>query len=584
MRRAALIWLWLIAIAAILVAFILLTPPLRFAVIDLQPLVYAAVFVTACVGYGLLARATDLPTAAALGAGIIGAATFFIALVHAIHPLVFVVLLIAGGQAILPVLRKIKTDKIVCPPLIIFAVVIAIIVPFVVAPDVSTDALEYHLLVPKLTIEQNAIRYQPLFVESNYPSLAEYDFIPMLVLSDARTAKCFHFLCALLLCLAIARLTPTNGAVAAAIFFSMPVAALTSGWARNDMLFTLFVVLSISHLLERHFVLAGVLFGFASWTKYTFVLVGIGIAVILIRERWRDWLRFAIPALLIAAVWMTKNAVLTGNPLYPFVNGIFHSPFWTSALDHHFRETLTRFEIPEWHWWTYIAFPFLLTVTPRVIDVQTGVLPLLLLPLLFVRGDRRLKSYVIAIAIAWLLIRTETRSLFSLFAVLSAIYAAAIDRLRGWRIILGLAVALNVIIMLVSTNVVTDPIRYFVGLESREDYIVRMDGKQAAYRWLDQHGEVRRVLLVGLHDPYYLAKPSVFSSCCDTPVAQAVDVNALKAGGFTHIAFRPSEYQHDLAAGLYTWSAAQRQQFEDFLRSRCRQVARVNGVIIFELM
>ena len=219
-----------------------------------------------------------------------------------------------------------------------------------------------------------------------------------------------------------------------------------------------------------------------------------------------------------------------------------------------------------------------------MIDVQTGVLPLLLLPLLFVRGDRRLKSYVIAIAIAWLLIRTETRSLFSLFAVLSAIYAAAIDRLRGWRIILGLAVALNVIIMLVSTNVVTDPIRYFVGLESREDYIVRMDGKQAAYRWLDQHGEVRRVWLVGLHDPYYLAKPSVFSSCCDTPVAQAVDVNALKAGGFTHIAFRPSEYQHDLAAGLYTWSAAQRQQFEDFLRSRCRQVARVNGVIIFELM
>ena len=582
MGRGALIWLWLIAIAAILVVFVVLNPPLRFAVLHLQPLVYAAVFVAACIGYGLLARASDLPTAAALGAGIIGAATFFIALVHAIHPVVFLVL-IAGGLVCVG-RASARLDVKPVPLFIIFAVVIAVILPFVVAPDVSTDALEYHLLVPKVTIEQNAIRYQPLFVEANYPSLAEYDFIPMLVLSDARTAKCFHFLCALMLCLAIARLTPVNGSVAAAIFFSMPVAALSSGWAWNDMLFTLFVVLSISHLLERHFVLAGVLFGFASWTKYTFVLAGIGIAAILIRERWRDWLRFAIPVLLLAAVWMTKNAVLTGNPLYPFLNGVFHSPYWTTAMDQHFRGTLTRFEIPEWHWWTYVAFPFLLTVTPRVIDVQTGVLPLVLLPLFFLRGDRRLKSYVVAVVIGWLLIQTETRSLFSLFAVLSAIYAANIDRLRGWRIVLGLGVATNVILMLVSTSVVTDPIRYFVGLESRDDYIVRMDGKQAAYRWLDQHAEVQRVLLVGLHDPYYLAKPALFSSCCDTPVAQAVNFSNLKAGGVTHIAFRPSEYQRDLASGLYTWSASERQQFEDFLRSRCRQVARVNGVIIFELM
>ena len=578
MRRAALIWLWLIAIAAVLAAFVVLNPPLRFAAIRLAPLIEAAVFVAACAGYGALARGDDLPTRAALGAGIIGAATFFIALVHAIHPLVFIVLIGCG----LPFAirgSRFAVDRSWTWLLILLPVLL----PFVVAPDVSTDALEYHLLIPKLTIAQNAIHYQPLFVESNYPSLGEYDFIPMLVLSDARTAKCFHFLCALLVCLAIARLIPSNGTVAAAIFLSMPVAALTSGWAWNDMLFTLFVVLTIAHLREGRFVLAGVLFGFASWTKYTFVLASIGIAAILIRERWRDWLRFAIPAGLIAAIWMTKNAVLTGNPVYPFLNGVFHSPYWNAALDQHFRETLTRFEMPEWHWWTYLTFPYQLTVTPRVIDVQTGILPLALLPLFFVRGDRKLKTYVVAIVAGWLLIRTETRSLLSLFAVLSAIYAVNIDRLRGWRLILGLSVAANVAIMLVTTNIVTDPVRYFVGLESREDYIVRMDGKQAAYRWLDEHAEVRRVLLIGLHDPYYLHKPSLFSSCCDPPIAQAVNLSDLKTGGVTHIAFRPIEFQHDVQAGLYTWSADQRAQFEEFLRSRCREVARINGVIIFEL-
>jgi len=490
-----------------------------------------------------------------------------------------VLFLLHRGQAILPV-HSGPTDKIVCLPLI----VIAIVLPFVVAPDVSTDALEYHLLIPKLTIEQNAIGYQPLFVESNYPSLAEYDFVPMLVLSDGRTAKCFHFFCALLLCLAIARLARANGGVAAAIFLSMPVAALTAGWAWNDMLFTLFVVLTIVHVIERRFFLAGVLFGFASWTKYTFVLAAIGIAAILIREKWRDWLRFAIPALAIAAIWMTKNAVLTGNPVYPFLNDIFHSPFWTAASDHYFHSTLTQYEIPEWHWWTYFAFPFLLTVTPRVVDVQTGVLPLVLLPLLFTRNDKALKTYVVAVVIGWLFIRTEARSLLSVFAVLSAIYAANIERLRGWRIVIGAAVAMNIVIMLVSTNVITDPVRYFLGLETRDQYIVRMDGKQAAYRWLDSHAEVGRVLLVGLHDPYYLGKPSLFSSCCDTPIAQVVNVAALKSSGVTHIAFRPGEYERENAAQLYTWSAAQRSEFESFLRGSCREVDRADGVIIFQLM
>ena len=587
MRRAALTWLWLLAIAAVLVAFIALNPPLRFAVTRLEPLGAAILFVASCIGYGRLARGDDLPTSAALGAGIIGAATFVIALVHATHPLVFMVLI--GGGIVLFAGRggqrpsAVRTAVGGCPPLVI-AIVIAVILPFVVAPDVSTDALEYHLLIPKLTIAQNAIHYQPLFVESNYPSLAEYDFVPMLVLSDGRTAKCFHFLCALLLCLAIARLARANGSVAATIFFTMPVAALTSGWAWNDMLFTLFVVLAIVHIIERRFVLAGVLFGFSSWTKYTFVLAAVGIAAILIREKWRDWLRFAIPALLIASIWMTKNAILTGNPVYPFLNGVFHSPYWTAASDRYFHWTLTQYEIPEWHWWTYFTFPFLLTVTPRVIDVQTGVLPLVLLPLLLTRNDKALKTYVVALVVAWLFIRTETRSLLSVFAVLSAIYAANIDRLRGWRIVIGAAVAMNIVVMLVTTNIVTDPARYFLGLETRDQYIVRMDGKQAAYRWLDEHAEVQRVLLVGLHDPYYLGKPALFSSCCDTPIAQVVDVSALKPGGITHIAFRPGEYARENAAGLYTWSPAQRGAFESFLRGRCREVGRADGVIIFQLM
>jgi len=573
------------------VAFIALNDPLRYALMRLQPLAAAAVFVAACIGYGRVARAGDLVTSAAVGFGIVGAASFAAALARALSPVTFIAIL--GVGVVLFAVFVVRGPR---PAVrgsfgwIILAVVLAVIVPFVVAPDVSTDALEYHLLIPKLIIQQNAIHYQPLLVESNYPSLAEYNFIPLLILGEDRTAKCFHFLCAILLLFAIARLAKADGVLAAAIFFSMPIVALTSGWAWNDMLFTLFVVLAILHLIEGRFLLAGTLFGFATWTKYTFVLAAIGIAAILVRgliQKWwraRDVVRFAIPVLAIAAIWMTKNAILTGNPVYPFLNGLFHSPFWTAASDRYFHATLTHYEIPEWHSWTYVAFPFLLTLKPRVIDVQTGVLPLVLLPLLFFRTNSIIRTYVVAIVAGWLMIRTEARSLLSLLAVLSAVYAANIERLRGWRIVVGVAVAVNVVIMLVSTNIITDPIRYFLGLESREQYIVRMDPKQAVYRWIDQQPGARAVMLVGLHDPYYLDKPALFSSCCDTPIAQTIEPSTLKGAGVTHIAFRPREYDRENAAGLYSWPPAQKKAFESFLRERCRVVARFGDVLLFQLM
>ncbi len=599
-------YVWFLGIAAAVVAYVAWNDPLRYAAMRLQPLGAAAVFVAACIGFGWAVRAPDLLTAAALGFGVVGALCFFAALLHLLHPATLIALVGFGIVLFALAVRGSRFAFRGSPGWVIIAVVIALVLPFVVAPDVSTDSLEYHLLVPKIIIQQNAIRYQPLLVESNYPSLGEYDFLPLLVLGDDRTAKSFHFLCAMLLLWALGRLSrliaaESDGVLAAALFLSMPVVALTAGWAWNDMLFTLFVILSLVHLIGRRFLLAGVLFGFATWTKYTFVLAGIGIAAILVRgllQRWwrtRDIVRFAVPVALIASIWMIKNAVLTGNPVYPFLNGLFHSPFWSAASDRYFRETLTRYEIPEWHWWSYLAFPFLLTLKPRVIDVQTGILPLVLLPLLFFPKRQQaaalLKTYVVAIVLGWLLIRTEARSLLSLLAVLSAVYAANIERLRGWRAVVGVGVALNVVIMLVTTHVVSDPARYFLGVETREQYIARMDPKQGAYRWIDSQPEARAVLLVGLHDPFYLQKPALFSSCCDTPVAQDLTARhgssiagVLKAQGITHVALRAREYERENGAGLYSWSAAQRATFESFLRDRCRPVARVGEVLILRLM
>jgi hypothetical protein len=585
--RAA--FFWLLGAVALLAAYAALNEPVRYALLHLLPLAFAALFLAACAGYGSIVRAPDPLIATAIGIGIFGALSFVAALAHVATVTTYGTLIVGGLLCVVRGLQPATRAKARAPhwdalSITIILIIVVLILPFVAAPDVSTDALEYHLLVPKTYLVQNAIAYLPHFVESNYPSLAEYNFMALLSLGDDRSAKAFHFLCAMLVLLAIGRLTPNRG-VAAALFISMPIVAITSGWAWNDMLFTLFVVLSIACVIEERFELAGVLFGFATWTKYTFVLAACGMIAILIRQRPRNIVRFALPAIGIAAIWMTKNAILTGNPVYPFLNSIFHSPYWTAAADRYFHSTLTHYEIPQWHWWTWIAFPAVLTLKPRIIDVHPGVLPLILLPLVFVRPRRTaLHAYAIGMTVGWLLIRTEARSLLTLFAVLCAIFATHIDRLPKWRWIVGAGVALNVAIILTTTTIVTSPTRYFLGLESRRQYVEREDPKQQVYGWLNEEATVGGVMLVGLHDPYLLEKPAIFSSCCDTPIAQFANVNALKQSGVTHIAFRAREFMRENNEGLYSWPPAQRDAFLAFLRERCRPVVRFGDVTVFALL
>lgn len=613
--------LWSLAAVAGLVVFAAWNPPVRYALSNLQPMGMALLLMAACIGLGLAARIEDPITAAAVGIGIFGGLQFAASALQ-ILSVWFTVAVLAAGLVffVLAVLRLRPWKKWRFPSLrwptalgwAILAITFAAILPFVLAPDVSTDSLEYHLLIPRLYLEHGGITFVPLFVESNYPNLLEYLFIGALQLGDDLTAKSFHFLCGLLVLGVIARLVQriqpeAPGVLGAALFFSMPVVALTSGWAWNDLTFTLFVLLALLHLMDGRLLLAGTLFGLATWTKYTFVLIVIALAVVLVRglvKRWwstRQVVAFVVPVLLISAIWMTKNAVLTGNPVYPFLNSLFQSPHWDPAADRFFRGTLTRFEFTEWSWWTYLAAPFLMTLKPRVMDVHTGPLLLLLLPLAFVKGGGRaaeiLRTYAIGITMGWLLIHTEARSLLSLFACLSALYASVIPRLsrfasRAVAVLIPAGTALTLIVLLVSTNVVTDPARYFLGLETREEYVERADPNQAAYRWLNANPRVGGVLLVGLHDPYHLKKPALFSSCCDKPVAQQMVERhgsadalaaALKRGGVTHLAVLPSEYTRDNLDKLYSWSDEQREVFRELLRSNVRVVARVADVVIYEV-
>jgi 4-amino-4-deoxy-L-arabinose transferase-like glycosyltransferase len=92
---------------------------------------------------------------------------------------------------------------------------------------------------------------------------------------------------------------------------------------------TFLTVLSIYLALNNRFILSGIVAGLGILSKYT----GLFIVPILIfivcmnsdkKEMWKKFLFVTIIPALISLPWFIRNLVLLGNPIWPFLNSIFH--------------------------------------------------------------------------------------------------------------------------------------------------------------------------------------------------------------------------------------------------------------------
>lgn len=632
---------WIIALLLAISLYFYWNPPLQRAASNLKPGILALFFLASFTGFGLPIsrrflsdqdKGTQFLSAAAFGIGLTGIYVYLIGLSGHLLPHFFLAWSLLGFLLFCFYLLKLRPD-FQLPTFHLWnslsAVAIALFlvqsIPFVMAPEVTTDALEFHVLVPKIYLVTKQIAYIPRLVESNYPSLAEYNYTLIIGLSNTIACKCFNFLTGILLLFAIGNLvkkvSPESPAsLAPAFFISMPVAAIVIGWAWNDLLFAFFVVMCVSNLVGYHvqaretppvksLLLAGTMGGLASCTKYTFVMVFLVLCLLFLvgivrwRWKWKHFFVFVIPVGALSCIWMGKNFAFTGNPFYPFLNEIFKSEYWNPAANHYFRNTLSNYELPNWNWKTNFLFPFQITLKPRIMDVHVGILPLLLIPTAFVRtklpGMAVLKAFVVCYLVVWLMIRTEVRSLLSLFAVLWTIYAAGLPRLRWPNKTLEFCFVAGVVISFIASFFMTifnsyylfDPLKYFFGREGEASYRSRLAETQGAYDFLNQKAAVGKVLLVGMHNPYYLRYEPVFSSCCDPPVAEwissqakgSVDIAArVRNYGITHVIFNQDDYQRDLKGGLYSWPPEQKQYFEEFL-SGCKPLGEFKGDVVMEI-
>jgi hypothetical protein len=228
------------------------------------------------------------------------------------------------------------------------------------------DDLEYHLAAPAQYHAAERVFFIRDNVYANFPQASEMLCLAGMELTDSPTrgaavGRMLNALLGLLAALALTALlrgvvNKETADAGAAIFYTWPGVTLYSGLAHVEPMLIFFATLALWALLwswRRKLTppgprgwaqLAAVAAGGAMSVKYTGVLLvfaptlaGCVLLGFCQRLRTVEIARrvalFAGVAVLVMAPWLVRNALNTGNPVYPLLDPLFHSPNWSAAKD-----------------------------------------------------------------------------------------------------------------------------------------------------------------------------------------------------------------------------------------------------------
>lgn len=223
-----------------------------------------------------------------------------------------------------------------------------------IAPEIQYDSLNYHLTVPRIFIEQHRLVAIPWIMQSWFAAGVEMSYLVAMLLAGQTAAKLINL--AFLVVTAGLVYTFTRRHVsdaaalpAAALFATTPFVAWEGATTYNDLPlagFCLAAVIAITRWVEDRrtgwLVLAGAFAGFAVSAKLNASLFLAPAAVYVItacvlargtswRARTVSIIGFVVPAAATALPWPIVRFIQTGNPVFPFLNGIFKSPLWPTV-------------------------------------------------------------------------------------------------------------------------------------------------------------------------------------------------------------------------------------------------------------
>lgn len=233
------------------------------------------------------------------------------------------------------------------------------------APELEPDARAYHLGLTAEYVRLGGFPSRVGFYEM-LPQGLEMLFVPAFAFGRHSAARLVHlaFLLATVpLMLRIGRrLELPEGAVlaAAVLYFCAPIAGITGTSAYTDA-GGVFFTLSTFYLLlvwrgtrdVRYLAPAGITAGFCYAIKVPGGLVAILAVVFVVAVerglRVRHVALLAGAALAVAAPWILRDAIVTGNPVAPLFNTLFPNPYFHPSMEKELAASLrSLWGVPPW--------------------------------------------------------------------------------------------------------------------------------------------------------------------------------------------------------------------------------------------
>jgi 4-amino-4-deoxy-L-arabinose transferase-like glycosyltransferase len=419
-----------------------------------------------------------------------------------------------------------------------------------VAPEIHYDALNYHLAVPKLYLENGGFGDLSYFWHSYFAQLVETLMALPLGLDGQTAARLLTMTIGVIATLEVYLLgrIVSDGRVglwAAALFHSTPLVS----WLST----TVYVELATAMLLSAALLAflrwreerqsgwlwaSGLLIGAVIGAKPTAVL-GVPVIVLVLfrdlfgrrfpnRSKWKLAAVFILAAVPLSIPWYAVRYVYTGNPVFPLMSRLFEDSRPAPA-DFTARALLGPGFGTGRSARSLLELPFRFTFdTGRFGEALprggVGLCLLLLLPFGICLLGKRRSSVSVLLAVgatyvlAWALVFQYARYFVPVLPVVSALGVATVDcfsrgtRWRRWNwALLSLGAAAQVVILPVQFWNIPEriPLRLAFGLEKREEFLLRSLGAYPAARYLNGVVEPgQKVLAVGADNVrFYLNAP-----------------------------------------------------------------------------
>jgi hypothetical protein len=514
----------------------------------------------------------------------------------------------------------------------ILGMLVLLALSLALAPAFATDALVYHLAVPKAFLQAGGLINLPNNIYSFFPQQIEMLYLLALALGSDSLAQLTGMGIVFLLLLALWQYYRQKGSAAYAwlvplIFISTPTFFSVASSAYVDLQAAAYVFLAFyswengcTRKQAGWFFLMALFTGAAVATKLTTVVILplalLGLAVHgrshkNTRQLVGQCLVLVLSSLMLLLPWLARNYFFTGNPFAPFFMTFFggeNGMNWDIERSQQQFQYYSSFGMGHGIQ-DFLLLPINLTFfsEPHSLkfDGQIGILYLLLLPALL--GLRRkslpLVTVFFTLLIFWFIQTQYIRLLAPAFAFLSVLLVTGLEQgLQNYgtstekkeKLFLSLILALGLLFN-ISTIMKewfhVKPLPYLFKKESREQFLTRQIRAYPLYRTANEFmGEKEKVLLVYMRNMGYLMdrpfhsdtffEAHTLKKIIDEEVYAKGIIKRLKSTGITHILFNHSYVFGENSA----LSMGERAILKNFLIRHAQRIQVKNEFLLYRFV